>query len=548
MTFNTTLKFAVMTNNQPLARWQMDCVDKLMESNCATLILIIKNNIPAKPAISKYKKIVSENFFYTLWNRFFLQISAEVRKPVEDVFKNIPVLNCITIFKTKHAEHFTAKDLNEIGNYKLDFILRFGFNIIKGDILTLPKYGVWSYHHGDEMKFRGGPAGFWEIYFNAPTTGVILQRLTEKLDAGIIIEKRIYKTVNYSYSELKNKLLLANTDMPLVAVKKILTTGFNPLISSSTTAKIHTYPTNWQMIRFCFKLFKARLHFYFNSYFLAERYGLALINNATNSYNISNVTISKQLLHPKKNIFYADGFLLSNENKNYCICEKYDYLKEKGSLVLIEIDESFNKETVLLETSHHHSYPYTFEYNSTIYIIPETAADNCLKLYQLNKDKTLALVSTIIENFAAVDSSIVYHDNYFWLFCGDKNDYPNEKLFLFYSPVLEGPYIPHIHNPIKVNPAGSRNAGNIILENDNIIRPAQYSVNFYGEKIILNKVEKLTPTSYSESYEGEISAQTLQKDWKGIHTISTNKSLLLIDFKYHTFIWQAFIAKLKRKL
>ncbi|MEO6902891.1 MAG: hypothetical protein ABI315_07030 [Bacteroidia bacterium] len=538
-----------MTNNQSLAKWQTDCIDKLIESNCAKLLLIIKNNNPSKRCVPKYQKIISKNFFYTLWNRFLLKISGEIRTSFENQFKNIPILNCITTFTTKYAEHFNVKDLNEISNYKLDFILRFGFNIIKGDILTLPKYGVWSYHHGDEMKFRGGPAGFWEIYFNVPTTGVILQRLTEKLDAGIIIEKRIYKTINYSYSELKNKLLLANTDMPLVAVKKILTTGFNPLTISSTEAKIFTFPTNWQMMRFCFRLFKARLYFYFNSYFLAEQYGLALINNVSNSYIIpKNRFINKQLLHPKKNIFYADGFLFSNENKNYCVCEKYDYTNEKGSLVLIEIDESFKKETILLESSSHHSYPYTFKHDGNIYIIPETAANNCLKLYQLNKDNTLALISIIIENFAAIDSSIIYYDDYFWLFCGNKNDYPNEKLFLFYSKTLTGSYVPHIQNPIKVNPAGSRNAGNIIIENGAIIRPGQYSVNFYGEKIILNKVDKLTPSSYSESYESEISSETLQKNWKGIHTISTTKSLLLIDFKYHTFIWKSFIAKLKRKI
>jgi hypothetical protein len=544
------LKFAIMTNNQPLAKWQMDCIDKLIESNCAELLLIIINNNPGKPSIPKYKKIVSKNFFYTLWNRFLLKTPAEVPLPVNDQFQNIPVLKCTTIFTTKYAEHFTVKDLTEIDNYNLDFILRFGFNIIKGDILTLPKYGVWSYHHGDEMKFRGGPAGFWEIYFNAPTTGVILQRLTEKLDAGIIIEKRIYNTIHYSYSELKNKLLLANTDMPLVAVKNILTNGFNTLESSSTKAKIHTFPNNWQMLYFCFELFKARIQFYFNSYFLAERYGLALINNTTtNNYSIhKNIPINKQLLHPKKSIFYADGFLLSNENKNYCVCEKYNYTKQKGSLVLIEIEESFTKETVLLETSHHHSYPYTFEYDKSVYIFPETAADNCLKLYQLTKDNQLILVSTIIDNFAAVDPSIIYHDNYFWLFCGNKNDYPNEKLFLFYSQHLTGPYVPHIQNPIKVTPEGSRNAGTIIKKNSTIIRPAQYAVNFYGEKIILNKVETLTPTEYRESYMDEISVQKLKQDWKGIHTISSNKSLILIDFKYHTFIWESFIAKLKSKI
>ena len=40
------------------------------------------------------------------------------------------------------------------------FMLRVGFNIIRGEILNVPKYGVWSFHHDDEVKYRGGPAGY----------------------------------------------------------------------------------------------------------------------------------------------------------------------------------------------------------------------------------------------------------------------------------------------------------------------------------------------------------------------------------------------------
>jgi len=45
-------------------------------------------------------------------------------------------------------------------------------------------FGVWSWHHGDEDKYRGGPPAFWEIVNADPVTGALLQRLTERLDGA----------------------------------------------------------------------------------------------------------------------------------------------------------------------------------------------------------------------------------------------------------------------------------------------------------------------------------------------------------------------------
>lgn len=65
--------------------------------------------------------------------------------------------------KGKYAQYFSAKDLTLIKTHKPDVILRFAYNIIKGEILTLAKHGVWSFHHADEQVIKGGPAGFWEL-------------------------------------------------------------------------------------------------------------------------------------------------------------------------------------------------------------------------------------------------------------------------------------------------------------------------------------------------------------------------------------------------
>src|SRR5437016_5781577 len=93
---------------------------------------------------------------------------------------------------------FSENDLDAIRSAKLDVILRFGFRIIKGEILRAAKYGVWSFHHGDNDFYRGGPALFWEIWETNPVSGSVLQILNEQLDGGQVIYKSLASTHRYS--------------------------------------------------------------------------------------------------------------------------------------------------------------------------------------------------------------------------------------------------------------------------------------------------------------------------------------------------------------
>jgi hypothetical protein len=85
----------------------------------------------------------------------------------------------------KFVQRFPDDVLDKIRAKDLDVLLRFGFNILHGDILNAARYGVWSYHHGDNEFYRGGPPHFWELREGAALSGVILQVLTEDLDGGL---------------------------------------------------------------------------------------------------------------------------------------------------------------------------------------------------------------------------------------------------------------------------------------------------------------------------------------------------------------------------
>ena len=74
------------------------------------------------------------------------------------LLENIEVVN-VAPRKTKFSDYFSAEEVNEIRRHEVDVLIRIGFRIIRGDILTASKFGVWSYHHGDNRVNRGGHPG-----------------------------------------------------------------------------------------------------------------------------------------------------------------------------------------------------------------------------------------------------------------------------------------------------------------------------------------------------------------------------------------------------
>src|SRR5439155_18825247 len=102
---------------------------------------------------------------------------------------NVPIIRVRPLQSGRFVQRFSPEDVAEIRSHDLDFVMRFAFNILRGDVLECARYGVWSFHHGDPDNYRGVPPGFWEIYSRDPVTGTVLQRLTERLDSGIILHK-----------------------------------------------------------------------------------------------------------------------------------------------------------------------------------------------------------------------------------------------------------------------------------------------------------------------------------------------------------------------
>lgn len=69
---------------------------------------------------------------------------------------------------------------------RCDVVLRFGFGLLEGEVLTAPEHGVLSVHGSDIRKYRGMGAKL-SFLNDDETVTVTLQQLTEEIDGGAIV-------------------------------------------------------------------------------------------------------------------------------------------------------------------------------------------------------------------------------------------------------------------------------------------------------------------------------------------------------------------------
>jgi len=202
------LKIGLLVDDLTVPFWAAEIIRKIKADDCAEVSLVVQNLLPGEPSqlrdsahapegsvkatLLKLKRNASKLGFigYSLLDSTFKSRSRSFDKPceIEKLLPGVPVIQ-VTPIKSLHSDTIVGDDLKNVRNADVDIFFRIGFRILRGGILQASRYGVWSYHHGDNHAMRGGPSGFWELSSGAPVVGVVLQILNEDLDGGQILTR-----------------------------------------------------------------------------------------------------------------------------------------------------------------------------------------------------------------------------------------------------------------------------------------------------------------------------------------------------------------------
>lgn len=546
-----SLRFGLMINGLSIEQWQYDTI-KILIDNGIKLSLVIQNNeqVPPSSFFKKIKDYPLKRLLFRVWNRFIFKPKSKYRTDLSDLVNDVPKISCIPVIKGI-STYFEDYDIQEIKNHDLDFILRFGFNIVRGEILNSAKYGIWSYHHDDERIIRGGPPGFWEFMRNIPNNGVILQRLTNSLDKGFILKRINFKTVLHSYKANLDQIYFGSVAMPLQVCKDLINNGEIKEEISNSEAPIVYPPGNIMMVLYFIKSVYRRIMFHLNDLFRQEDWNVGYcdcdIKDFLELKEKKNLDIH-WFKKPARNCYFADPFVIKTKKDTYIFFEWYSYPKGKADLAVALKSENFNIYHKITDFKEHKSYPYIFENDNVIYCMPESNQTKRVVLYRFDEnDLKLEEDTVLLEGFPIVDATLYHRDNKWFMFLVNQRN-SHTHLEVYHSDNLKGPYQAHCNNPVMIDCGKARPAGKIFEYQDKTIRPSQNCTEHYGQSIVLEEILSLDDKLFSTKYYDEILPIKDCDYNKGIHTINSISDITVFDGKRFTFTFSGLKQQLKQKI
>ena len=544
------LRIGILLDSMDVPRWVNKIIADIQSSGFARVVFVGLNTPKELPRKSLRDKLK----FYLRFGIYIYYQNWDYRrnKQQPDAFENISARTLLEgaevvplpPIQKGFVDRFEPADVDRVKNAQLDVVFRFGFRIIKGEILNAARYGMWSFHHDDNRQYRGAPALFWEIYEGNPVSGSILQVLTEKLDGGRVIYRSQSSTDFGSLHRNRNAVYWKTAEFALRRLKDLYLNGWEYIQSLDTYNETDPYvrgifrkPTNWQMLRLLSKMLARSLGSRIESLFFQKRvhWFMAVRKWDSTAELGGNMQLFKPVLAPPDR-FYADPFVFSSRGEDYVFFEDYRYHANKAVISCAKISESgaLSEPIVVLDKPYHLSYPFLFEWQSSIYMIPESKANGTVEMYRaIDFPYKWELEKILMNNVLAVDATIFEHLGKFWLFANMAlpGCSTHDELFLFHSDSPLGEWHAHPKNPIVSDVCGARPAGKIFQEKGALIRPAQDCSVCYGYAISFNRIEVISETDYRESRIGKMDHNWIPGNL-GTHTYSRGAGIEMIDGKF----------------
>jgi len=438
------------------------------------------------------------------------------------------------VSKSGFVHHFSAQDLDSIRQEQFDLLIRCGKGILKGGILTSARLGIVSFHHGDNRVIRGGPPGFWEVYYRQPRTGFIAQRLTEELDGGAVIMRgyiptqetqALNRTVLFtkSYHHLRTLLL------------QIGRTGQLPEAEAPIPfcGRLMVAPTLLQqMLYICRSVSRSVATRVRRVFRYDEHWGICF---AKTHWRGAVLWRGAQIRTPA-NRFLADPFVATWNGRTCVFAEDFTSRRRKARISAFEIaDRSARELGVALEEDFHLSFPYLFSFDGRLFMCPESYEGKEIRIYEcVEFPLKWKLAVVAMKNVRAADSMIFQKNDLWWMLTNITRTEPRAyctELYLFWaSTPLTGEWQPHPRNPILTDPLTARNGG-LLRDGAEIIRVGQcQGFRSYGDAASLFRIARISKEEYTEELISRITPDFMRAI-HGTHHFHSDGVYSVWDFK-----------------
>jgi len=436
---------------------------------------------------------------------------------------------------------FSDEDVGKIRALDLDLLIRCGAGILRGDILNASRLGIISFHHGDNRTNRGGPAGFWECYYEWPQSGFVIQRLTEALDAGEVLVRGSFATRFY-YSRNQAHLYKKSTTHLKALLNRIASTGRLPPAENApipySNALFRT-PDLHQSVAYAFKILKRlSIKAAARMLLLRQRWGISLLSGKWDKAEFWKSTA----VRPPRGRFWADPFLCSRDGRTFCFVEDFIYKTNKAHITALEIAGTKVVERgIAVEEPFHLSFPFLFQYKGELHMCPESYAAGQIRIYRCTEFPLKWELRTVaMEGVSAADTMFFEKAGKWWMLTSldesGTEDHCSE-LYLFSSDSPLGTnWTPHPQNPVRIDACGGRNAG-LIIDGETVYRLAQrQGFDQYGQGLLVYEIKSLSESIFVEELVSEINP-TFRRGLRGTHHLSTDGKTTVLDHVSYSLVF-----------
>lgn len=378
----------------------------------------------------------------------------------------------------------------------------------------IARYGVWRFYAD----------GAREVVERAPLTGSgLLVRLAQDAEPRIAYQSWS-RTYPLSVARNRDALLAKTAEFPLRALREAHRHGLAWL----EQCRIRPSADDRGSVPAIAPLVSRILAHAWNRALYREQWHLAFRFGNGLSPNLEGFT----RIMPPADRTYADPFALERNGRYFVFFEDLPFAEGKAHISMVEIgrDGRWTEPRKVLERDYHLSYPFVFEHDGNLYMIPETAQNRTVELYRcVDFPFGWELERVLLDGVRLVDATLHRGTDRWWMFANGAAGSSlvfDDELYIFHADDPLGEWRAHLRNPVKSDARCARPAGKLYWRDGALYRPAQVCAPSYGAGISLHRVLRLSPHEYAER---EVERIFPAPGLLGLHTVNRAGELSVVD-------------------
>ncbi|WP_256806140.1 MULTISPECIES: hypothetical protein [unclassified Bradyrhizobium] len=240
-----------------------------------------------------------------------------------------------------------------------------------------------------------------------------------------------------------------------------------------------------------------------------------------------------RVLTSHANGYLADPFPFRHQGRDYIFVEQYLNTKSRGCIAVVTADRNgtTTPPQIVVEEPHHLSYPFVFEQDGQIWMIPESGAARSVSLYRaVEFPHRWTREACLVEGIECYDTTPLQHAGAFWFFVSRRvwGSTSWDVLSIYRAESLTGVWTPQAEDPVLIDATLSRPAGAFIRQGGRTLRPVQDCSRYYGGAVTFCQIDALDRSKFVQTPVGRITSGAF-----GCHTYNRQSGLEVVDLFGH---------------